>query len=738
VGIQDDAGSFGKDGIMRAPAGLDTLMTVIAGLNDKKMKLKNWIKYLVKPKFYLRPQPHFLIENCRQNIAVHLQSLEPYMPFPSVRRAAICVCLGLFLAIPVAAFSQTNYAPDGTQYAIIGSLPGDQIYPDIALNAQGGYVVWQDNITDPVGEGISAMQLNSTLSGSGDIFQVNVTSTNDQQNARVALLKKGGAAFVWQGGPDNQQHIYGRFLNASNIWLNTTNVLLSTYTNGFQCTPAIATLTNGNVVVVWSSFDQATSNSLYDVYGEMFATNGTRIGTNFLINVFTTYNQRSPAVAALPNGGFVVAWVSEQERSTAPDWGTNTTDLTAYGMGSALLASVDVYERLYTISGSNAVASTSEILVDQGVNPCAAPDIATAADGSYMVTWCANNVTNSNNGWDIYERSFTNANGGPIYLVNSYTYGDQYNPRISVIGDDYLIAWTSLGQDGSREGVYGQYMQEGDSPVGNEFLVNTTTVGQQMEPAVASDGFQQFLVVWTSFTFSPDSFDLFAQRYVNSGAVLEPMAAPFVWAPFVASNGAYQPELVVSWPPVQGLSVANYEVFVNGSASPMATVTNNQWTMTAANGLGESSTNLFALEYVLANGEISPMSPSTSGGTWSGCDDGGIPCEWMEEYYGQNLPSWPSINTPVVPGGPTLLQIFMSGGNPTNSATWLQTSLTKTSQGMFLNWNTQPGMTYQVQVTTDFVHWTNFGVARFESGTSDSIFLGSSSSGYYRVQLLWQ
>ena len=46
-----------------------------------------------------------------------------------------------------------------------------------------------------------------------------------------------------------------------------------------------------------------------------FTPAGKKVGAaNFLINQFTAYNQRTPAVAALKNGGFVVAWVSEQER----------------------------------------------------------------------------------------------------------------------------------------------------------------------------------------------------------------------------------------------------------------------------------------------------------------------------------------------------------------------------------------------------------------------------------------
>src|SRR5208283_3882148 len=117
------------------------------------------------------------------------------------------------------------------------------------------------------GWGISAEQVNSTLSGSLSSFRVNVQGTNDQENPRVAMLSNGGAAFVWQGGKSGFQHIYGRFLNASNTFLTSTDLVISTFTNGFQGDPALAALNNSNVVVVWSSFDQAASNSLLDVYG---------------------------------------------------------------------------------------------------------------------------------------------------------------------------------------------------------------------------------------------------------------------------------------------------------------------------------------------------------------------------------------------------------------------------------------------------------------------------------------
>ncbi|HVU07105.1 MAG TPA: hypothetical protein VHG89_01025, partial [Verrucomicrobiae bacterium] len=68
--------------------------------------------------------------------------------------------------MPFAVFGQANqYVTNGSEYAIIGSLPGDQVRPDVALNTNGGFVVWQDNITDGSGIGVSARQVDSTLSG---------------------------------------------------------------------------------------------------------------------------------------------------------------------------------------------------------------------------------------------------------------------------------------------------------------------------------------------------------------------------------------------------------------------------------------------------------------------------------------------------------------------------------------------------------------------------------------------
>lgn len=194
--------------------------------------------------------------------------------FP-VSRTAIFYGWALLLALPVGAGAQTNYySKNGGEYPIVGALPGDQVKPDVAVTPAGGFVVWQDNAVDGSGWGVSASRLDGTLSGTLSAFRVNQTMTNDQQNPRVALLKNGGAVFVWQGGKQGSQHIYARFLTPTNTFMTTTDLVVSAFNTSFQIAPAVATLNNSNVVVVWSSFDQVSSNSLQDVYAKILSPKG--------------------------------------------------------------------------------------------------------------------------------------------------------------------------------------------------------------------------------------------------------------------------------------------------------------------------------------------------------------------------------------------------------------------------------------------------------------------------------
>ncbi|MEO8426662.1 MAG: hypothetical protein ABI651_06065 [Verrucomicrobiota bacterium] len=635
------------------------------------------------------------------------------------------VLLGLLGAIPLVASAQNAFSPQGGEYAITGSLPGDQVFPQVKLNSSGGFLVWQDNMTDGDGLGISAQRIDVSLSGTLAPFRVNEKAAGDQENAQLALLNNGGAVFVWQGGPYGFQHIYARFLAANGTFV-TGDVMVNTWTIGQQINPAVAALADGNVVFVWSSFGQ--DGSLQGVFAQRFSSSGEKLDGEFRVNQTTQLNQRTPAVAVLANGNFIVTWISEKRAGIVNnrDETGRIPDLAS----GADVYTVDVFGRIHDVSG-NAVAD--EFKINTRTSVCANPAVSGSADGGFAAAWSeragrimVDGVVQTN-GWDVAARSFGSdgAAKGDELTVNTETYGDQFAPKIAASGIDYLIVWTSLWQDGSFEGVYGQSLSAGGGLVGSEFQVNTTAAGKQFQPSVASDGGRRFLVVWSSFVGGISSFDLFAQRY-TSAQVLAAPAAPYV-------SALSQSRLSVTWPDLAGagLNVESYHLYLDGASAP-TTIGGNMY---SAAQLAAGTSHTFRLAYKLADGRVSPLSPAVTGTTWG--DDGnfdGLPNDWQTQNWGPDLANWPAPTADTDGDGATTLQEFLAGTNPKDPNSVLRTKLTTSNQGWRLNWNTQPGLMYQVQTSTDVKSWIDLGSARFAPGDNDSIPVnGNYNESFYRV-----
>ncbi len=625
---------------------------------------------------------------------------------PSLLRAVKRLSLvGLISGLPLLASAQTVFPASGGEYAIVGALPGDQNYPQIKINRSGGFLVWQDNRTDGDGLGISAQRLDSNLSASLGSFRINHDGAGDQENPQLSLLQDGGAVFVWQGGTLGFQKVYARFLKPAGTFA-TPDIAISAYAatnNNNQVNPVVATLTDGSVVVAWQSFGQ--DGDMLGVFAQRFTAAGANIGTEFQVNQTTANNQRTPAITALPSGGFAIVWVSELQRFDK---------------------SVDIYGRLYGASG--AVAS-DEILINSGTNVCANPGIDLTPDGGFLVVWSENvgvyPTANGAQGWDVVGRPF-NSNGTAkapqATRINAFTDGDQYGPRICASGSDHLVVWTSVGQDGSREGVYGRFISDNGAPEGVEFLVNTTTISQQLQPTVGSDGNGRFLAVWSGFV-AGTSFDLFAQRY-NATQTLLPPDAPYVSASDYDSLG-------VAWPILEGYSVDHYELYLDNNATPIV-VTNNFCTIT---DLAASSAHSVKLAFVLANGQRSPLSVASSATTWGkDANHDGLPDDWQAKFWGPNPANWPAANADSDGDGVTNLQEFLAGTDPTDPSSALRLRFTVSDQGRRVEWNTQPGFVYQAQISTDTRTWNNFGQPRFAAGAVDSISAEAAASvSFYRI-----
>lgn len=644
----------------------------------------------------------------------------------SVFRKAV-IGSSVALALPLCSFAGVSYSPSGGEYPIAGAIPTDQVHPALAVNASGGYLVWEDPVSDGEGLGISMVRLDSGLSASFAPHVVNSIAGGDQERPQVALLKNGDAIFVWQGGALGFQHIFARIFSAEKGWL-TSDLRVSSFDKNFQINPSVATLANGNVIVVWASYNQQSTTSMQDVYGQILSPTGDKVGGEFLVNQATAYNQRTPTVAALANGGFVVAWISELQRN-APGTIDNSNPAYVY---TPAAPSVDVYARLFNQSGA---AQGAEFLVNTSTRTCANPKASPGSETGFIIVWGEKDVQLVDNSWDVYARSFTTAGaGGTVRRINTELRGEQFAPQVAATGDGYMMIWNSLGQDGSMEGVYGQFLNADGSLSGAEFKVNTTTVSKQIHPVVASDSSGRSLVAWSSFTGVAYGFDLFAQRYASGERPLDRLDAPYLHVPFNVTGGVYHPEIRVAWQEQTGLPVDHYEVYVNGATVPITSVTGNVWLMTAAQGLKPSTTVSFQVAFVTSDGRRSPVSLASSATTWSGGNYYGLPYEWMTANFGLDIPAWPKPTDLLAANGVSLADAFLSGGNPKDPSTWLRTNLEPTSRDVRLKWNPRPGFIYQVQSSTDLSSWQNVGGARMAVEPVDSIPVGNTNA-YYRVVL---
>ena len=613
------------------------------------------------------------------------------------RFSAIVVAAGFVLASDIVA--SPRFDPEGSQYLVAGSAIGDQLAPSLSFKQTGGWIAWHDNTSDGEGFGVGLRRLSGQLTGMSS-FRVNQRSEGDQENAQVIQLPDGGALVVWQGGLRGNQAIMGRVVKPDGRFAGDEFYISSEGTDHRD--PSVAINLAGTVLVTWTA--DGIDGDLAAVQGRFLSATGNPTGSATQLNQFTQFHQRNPAVTALPDGSFVAVWISEQQR------GQNT---------------VDVYGRRLLPTGS---PEGDEFLINSGDKPCATPTVAAFQSGGYIVAWTEHDHTIPGVVWDVASRNFRSggAAGNPS-ILNKRRLGFQGFPKIAVVQEEAIVVYRSQGGDGYGESVVGQWINSDGALNGEEFVVNSQTAGDQINPTVASDGQGRVVAVWSTYAGLSKGMDLASQRYAMSAPALVAPEAPYV---FAASSS----RLTVTFPEISGMPISHYELFVDGAESPII-LKAGRFT---AIGFTPASSHTFKLAYRLQDGRLSPLSVAAQGRTWG--EDGnldGIPDDWQAKVYGIDPSQWSAPATDTDGDGVADRDEFLAGTDPKSSTSVLKTFLKKTDQGTTLSWNSRPGAFYQVQASTNLKDWSDLGAARFASGESDSIPVGNlPGNTYYRVNLL--
>lgn len=268
---------------------------------------------------------------------------------------------------------------------------------------------------------------------------------------------------------------------------------------------------DGSGIVVWAGGGtNGGDGDRNGIFGQRIDLNGIPTGQVFQVNTFTAEDQQNVAVAAAPDGRFVVVW--ESDLSPDDDEGTS------------------IRGRRYA---SNGQPAGSDFQINSSIfGPQRSPDVGMANDGSFVAIWYDDSDapgSSQKNGREVRARRFGPGGGplGPDFLVNNRTDGTQNEPAIAVRGNGSFVAVfkTSKGSPGNDSGASIQARQFGANGVasGNQFQVNSTVEGAQSEPAVAVDPDGSFLVVWKSASSQgsdQDSNSIQARGYTQVGAAV--------------------------------------------------------------------------------------------------------------------------------------------------------------------------------------------------------------------------
>ncbi|MBF0249137.1 MAG: hypothetical protein HQL35_00760 [Alphaproteobacteria bacterium] len=411
-----------------------------------------------------------------------------------------------------------------------------------------------------------------TLSGStgtsfdavGSETQVNTTTTGDQSDSlqyghQVAGLSDGGYVVVWKdasaadtalGG--GGKGVYFQRFDADGNKVGSETVVPANIAND-QHYPDVTGLEGGGFVISWADDSNSLDDSGTAIRAQVFDADGNKSGAEIQINdndgtADETGNQYSPVVTALTGGGFAVAW---EGQSAGDSYGINARVFSATGSpvgnqfqvntttasnqgfvhitgledGGFLVSFADdggldgggwgVFARQFDAGGN---ATTGQFQVNTATAGTQDdPAAAGLSDGSYVVIWADANAGDGN-GSGVKARRYGSTGTALTaeFVVNTTTAGNQGHADIIAMADGgYVITWTDTnGADGNGEGVFAQRYDANNAAVGGEFRINTTTANNQHASKLATvQNGQGFVAVWGDSARDGSGQGVFSQRF---------------------------------------------------------------------------------------------------------------------------------------------------------------------------------------------------------------------------------
>ena len=317
-------------------------------------------------------------------------------------------------------------------------------------------------------------------------FQVNTTTAGEQRDPRIAPLGV-GFVVVWTdySGDGSGVRVAGQLFDATGQKVGG-EIQVNTYTTGGQRDPVVASDGKGSFVVVWEDMSTGQDGDKSGVFGQRLNSSGTKVGSEFQVNTYTTGYQVQPTVAMNEKGEFVVVWNSSGQ------------DLDGFGL----------FGQKFDAAGAK-VGPEFQVNTNTLGNQYQA-SVGVDRAGRFAVSWTSPDLY----GKGVFAQRFTSSSVrvGPEFRVNTTLLNEQRNSTLAMQpAGDFMVVWTSYFGSHS-DIIYGQRFNVSGEKVGGEFLVSTATTGYQVGPSAAIDSSGGFVVAWDFFPDDRSSYAVVGQH----------------------------------------------------------------------------------------------------------------------------------------------------------------------------------------------------------------------------------
>jgi hypothetical protein len=418
---------------------------------------------------------------------------------------------------------------------VISGASGYQSFPKIAGNANGYFVVWEEE-KDLYG---------ARVTGSGSVLDspgvpICVSSQSEAELAEIACAGS-GFLVVWtddRNSSSTEADVYGARITSAGVVLDLIPISTANGESNVQRDAAVGS--NGtDFLVAWR--DNRNSSTAEDIYATRVRNDGVVLDLSGIAICTASGHQFVPAIAS-DGTNYLVAWVDQRSATTGRD--------------------------IYI----NRVTSAGAVLDGNGIGVCITNGtqsyVAIARSGTtFLVAWDDDRNFGSSS-FDVYAARVTSA--ASVLDPNGFAVASgaslQNIPGVASLGTNFLVAWNHRPAGTSYDEIYGARVTTAGTVLdAGGFAICTATNSQAM-PAVGSNGTDYF-VVWHDYRNSVQP-DIYGTRVSSSGTVLDTSgiaissAASNQYYPAVANLGT---NYMVVWGDTRNTGIDIYGARVTGA-----------------------------------------------------------------------------------------------------------------------------------------------------------------------------